>query len=97
MEIIGSDGRLSSLKPVVRKESGAKDKRASLVEYFVLPINDERVKNKLKPLSKAFIAIKMAHIHEDDLFPFFKRCVECSNKANGSFGKAWWGSLKVKP
>lgn len=92
MEIIERDGRLKMKELKVESKSKATNERASIVEYFVLPLNEERRKAKLKPLTAQFVAVKMAKIPTDQLYPFFKDCV----RAKCGFSKAWWGSLKIK-
>lgn len=60
--------------------------------------------NRLEPEYKAFkgnkynrkafekmIALKLGHVPTEDLYAFFKKC----NSAQ-SFGKCFWGSLKVQ-
>lgn len=76
--------------------SKATSERASLIEYFVQPINDERLEAKLKPLPTRVIAIRLSHVKTEDLYPFFKSCLDYSKKPKGSFGKAFFGALRVK-
>jgi hypothetical protein len=74
------------------KESTIRDERPHLISQFVEGINRERVGTKYKPMTPRAVAIKLSHIKEkSDLYYFLKRCEE-----GDSFGKVFFGALKVK-
>ena len=64
--------------------------RAELIGEFTDLLNRERSGTKYKKLSYSFIGIKLAHVSISDLYFLLKRCKESS-----SFGKVFFGSLKI--
>ncbi len=68
------------------------------VQYFMLEINKERVKDKRRLVSFMSIYKKVEHIKElDDLRWFYKQCwVYKNKKKENSFGKCFYGSLKIR-
>lgn len=73
------------------KESFPQSERAELIGKFTDALNKERT-GKYKPLSPAFVSMKMARSGlktNSDLYWFYGYC----NDAR-SFSKCWWWSLK---
>ena len=54
-------------------------------------INVDRVRDRFKPLPKSAIAIKIAHLGEQDQGFLLKKCQQSHN-----FGRCFFGLLKVK-
>jgi len=66
-------------------------KRSYIISQFVEEINLE----SKKPFNASFIAFKVSHLKIPDLEYFFSICRDYKRR-NGSFGKCFWGSLKIK-
>lgn len=86
-------------EPIVTKKVS---KRSLILEEFVNEINKERpctyIKNgkkvRLEKITGKAVAIKLAHLKEDDLFYFLSVCKDYKNR-NGSFSKRFFGSIKA--
>lgn len=62
----------------------------------LLKLFRERVRDKDgKMYSYAFIGMKVAHLNIPDLCYLKSVCVDAENRG-GSFGKVWFGSLKIR-
>lgn len=86
-------------QPIVTKKIS---KRSLILEMFVNEINKERPctytnakgkKIKLGKISGKAVAIKLAHLNEEDLFFFLSECKDYRNR-KGSFSKRFFGSIK---
>lgn len=86
-------------EPIVTKKIS---KRSLIIEMFVNEINKERPytytnvngkKTKVGKISGKAVALKVAHLKEEDLFYFLSVCKDYKNR-NGSFSKCFFGSLK---
>jgi hypothetical protein len=55
-----------------KPKSKANSERASLIEPFVIKLNNSRIVGGYKPYSTAFIASKMSHIKTKDLHAHYK-------------------------
>jgi len=73
-----------------------KSERASLIKEFVEAINDEREGTKYLPMSAKAIACKVGHIKELEDLRFLLSISKDSKRRTGSFGKCFFGSLKVR-
>lgn len=62
----------------------ATNERASLIEPFVMRLQQDAIKSGYRPLSKARICMLMAYIDTDDLHYFYKKLDESPN-----FGAIW--------
>lgn len=70
--------------------------RQYILSQFVEEINKERIGGKFKPVSGRQIAIKLSHIKDNHtLYYFLSSCKDYKNRS-GSFGKCFYGSLKVR-
>lgn len=63
----------------------ATSERASLIEQFVIRLNNSRTAGGYKPLKASFYASKMSHIPTDELYFFYKKCDQAKN-----FSSLWW-------
>ncbi len=68
--------------------------RAEIVSKFLDEINKERIGTKFKPMTGKRVAMKLAHVPTKDLYYFLSVCKDSKNR-NGSFGKCFFGSLKI--
>ena len=95
---------MNSIKDLIDKYKESKDKnngenqplseRHELVEKFAKKLNENRLRDNLKPLKNSYINMKMAQSglkSNSDLYWFFAYCDETKN-----FDKTWWFSLRVK-
>lgn len=72
------------------------NERQDIIRQFVEEINKERIGTKFKPLTGRAVAIKLGMIKTNQgLYEFFSICRDYKNR-NGSFGKRFWGALKIK-
>lgn len=69
--------------------------RRAILGEFTEHINGERGGKKYPKLAPRYIAIKVAHIPTKDLYYLMSICKDGKNR-NGSFGKVFFGALKVK-
>lgn len=77
----------------VQKEKSLNE-RQSILKEMQDAINIERVNTKIKPITGRIIAMKVAHIPTKDLYYLNSICKDYRNR-KGSFGKCFFGSLKV--
>ena len=82
---------LSQLLGNKRLEELAKNPRFKLIDLCYRRINTERKGTKYKVYSKKLIAIKTSHLSLEDFDFLVKKC-----QHTFSFGKCFFGSLKVK-
>jgi hypothetical protein len=69
----------------------AASERADLIGQFQMRINQERIGTAWPEISARGVAVKIAHMPTADLYGFLKQCKEGS-----SFGKVFFGSLKIR-
>lgn len=89
---------MESIKDILNKKEFKKQKlseRAGVVKEFVDEINKERIFSKKKPVTGVQIAIKTSHLSLNELYYFLSICRDYKNR-KGSFGKCFFGSLKVE-
>lgn len=67
-----------------------KNQRQYLISLFEEQLNKDR--GDRKPLTSAFIAVKMSHLSILDLYAFLGIC-----EKGDIFAKVWWGALKDRP
>lgn len=72
-------------------KAGQAEKRNDLIKRFVIRLNDDRKRSKLKEMEARFYAIKLAPIKTWDLQKFYNEL-----DRTGNFSKAFWGSIKTK-
>lgn len=82
---------LADLTGDKRLKELAKHPRHKFIDICVQRINEERAGTKYKKVSAKLIAIKTAHLSQDDLGYLVKQCQQKSN-----FSKMFYGLLKVK-
>jgi hypothetical protein len=70
-------------------QKGPTSSRAEIVALFVEKLNQARQGTKFKPVTPRQVAVKLAHVPERDLYPFYK---ECSGAK--SFSAFFWWSLR---
>ena len=70
---------------------GITNERQLILKDFLDILNPARKSTGYKPLTGAGIGVKLAHMSNQDLKWFYKKC--CNAK---SFGGCFWGSLKNK-
>jgi len=75
----------------IQEKRDIKSERAYLISQFVEKINLERKGTKFKDITPRIVAIKTAHLSISDLYFFLKSCEQ-----GDSFGKVFFGSLKIK-
>lgn len=80
-----------TVSPEIKRTS----ERAETIKEFVDAINAERVNTKFKKISPRLVAIKLAHLKQEDLYYFLSVCKDYRVR-NGSFSKAFFGMLKVR-
>ena len=74
-----------------RENTKVLSERAELIKFF-----HERLRNKKgRPFTAKLIAIKLGHVDIKDLYFLRSKCIDVENRG-GSFGKCFWGSLKLK-
>lgn len=90
---------LAKIKKPEKKEKtnrGITNERQSIVKQFVDEINQEREKEKMKPLTSRYIAIKLGILKSnDELYQFLSECRDYK-KRSGSFGKRFFGGFREK-
>lgn len=70
----------------------ANNERGDVIQMFVNEINKQRVGTVYKLVTWGQINGRLAHVKDlGDLYYFYKKC-----KQGDSFGKVFWGSLKIK-
>jgi hypothetical protein len=78
-------------------------KRSLIIEEFVNEINKERPytytningrKTKVGLITGKAVALKVAHLQEQDLIYFLSICKDYRNR-KGSFSKCFFGSIKI--
>ncbi len=71
---------------------------ARAVQFFQKKVNEDRKKEKMKPLPFMAIRTKLEAVKEiDDLRWFYTQCLEYQYKKKGNtFSKCFWGALKIK-
>ena len=73
--------------------TGATSRRAYLLEQFLTGINTaQRVVDGYKPVTPARMGTMLAHMKDDDLYFFLRKC----QAYKGPFSKCFFGSLKTK-
>ena len=81
------------------KQQGIPKKRGTewtdLVQKFQDEINDERFRTCWKPVTFMAVRYKVEHLDTQTLYWFLSVCRDYKAR-NGSFGKCFFGSLKVK-
>lgn len=72
------------------------NRRQSIIKDFVDAINLERYNTKFKPVTGKQIALRLAHLSEDDMYYFLSQCrkYKLENKSH-SFSKCFYGALKT--
>lgn len=68
--------------------------RQELVKYFYDNARADWCSKR--PLSPAYVASKLAHLSEFDLYAFKSQC-EDRKRRGYPFGKYFWGALKARP
>ena len=81
--------KLSELLNNYKPKSKANSERAALIEQFVEELRKER------PIEARLVAIKLSHVPTQDLYRFLSTCKDYKAR-NQSFGKCFFGALKVK-
>lgn len=71
-------------------EDISKHPKHKLLDEFYIRINHERKNDGFRILSKSAIAVKIAHLSEQDQQFLFKKCSQSFN-----FGKMFFGLLKT--
>lgn len=69
--------------------------RGDLLDFFWAELNIERKRDGKKEYAKPYIAVRISHIPTKDLY-YLKRICEDALDRHYSFGKCFFGSLKVK-
>jgi hypothetical protein len=95
---------MNSIKDIIDKYKESKDKkinenqaiseRHELIEKFAKKINENRLRDKLKPLQNSYINMKLAQSglkSNGDLYWFYRYCEDAKN-----FDKCFWWSLKAR-
>lgn len=85
--------RLANLAP--KKKSKVSSERAALIEYFLTNANEVRMKGRAE-YRAPFIGMKLSHLSLQDLYAFKSMCEDRKSRGQ-SWGKYFWGSLKLKP
>jgi hypothetical protein len=68
-----------------KPKSKAGSERASLIEPFVIKLNNSRLVGGYKPLGASFYASKMTHIPTDELHAFYRKLEQSPN-----FSAIWY-------
>lgn len=79
----------------IEKKEKPLNERQGILKQFVEEINKERIGTKFKPITGRAVAMKTSHIPTKDLYYLLSICKDGKNR-NGSFGKVFFGSIKVK-
>lgn len=77
------------------KKTKIVNERQYIISLFVEEINKERIGTKYKLLTGRAVAMKCSHIPTKDLYHFMSVAKDYKNR-KGSFGKAFFGMLKLK-
>lgn len=67
------DKSLFDIERFSKPTTKAKDERSSLIEPFVIRLNESRVRAGYKPYTPGFVAMKMSHIQTGELDYFYKK------------------------
>lgn len=86
---------LFDLLPKKVEKKSKLNERQGILKEFVDEINKERINTKWKPITGRAVAMKTNHIKTKDLYYLLSICKDGKNR-NGSFGKVFFGSIKVK-
>lgn len=89
--------QLNQLSFLVKEKVGPKSERATIVQDFVDEINSERKATGWpRMVTGRGIAMKCSHLKNNfELYSFLSECRDYQ-KRNGSFGKYFFGALKIK-
>ena len=84
------------LRLLPKRKNKATSERAELVGWFVDNINAERRGTKWKPVTAKYIGFKLSYLSKQDLY-YMQSVLKDSMNRGYPFGKAFFGSLKVRP
>lgn len=69
--------------------------RGDLIGYFTDEVNRERLGTKYEPLTTAFIASRLCHLKNPDLY-YLKSVCEDARRRGYSFSKRFWWEIKPR-
>ena len=100
MQSINENNSIEPLKHLLTLEKTAKSRitneRQFIISQFVEEINKERDGIKWKKVTGKGIAMKLSHLKDNGtLYFFLSQCKDYKNRS-GSFGKYFFGALRIK-
>ncbi len=79
----------------VRARGTPRNERDEIFDYFYRKLCDPWQRKTNRPLGKAFLAMKIAHLKIGDLYYLKSVCLDAEHRGD-SFSKVFWGSLKPR-
>ena len=70
-------------------KTGQAEKRNDLIKRFVIRLNDDRKRSKLKEMEARYYAIKLAPVKTHELESLYREW-----DRTGNFSKAFWSRIK---
>lgn len=79
-----------------KKRVGPRNERDELFDFFYAKVAPAWLAYTKKPLRKAYLAMKISHLKDRDLFFLKSDCLDAERRGQ-IFSKVFWGSLKPRP
>jgi len=77
------------------KRKGPRNERDELLDFFYERLAPAYEKFTKKPLMKGYLAMKISHLKDRDLFFLKSDCLDAERRGQ-TFSKVFWGSLRVR-